>query len=119
MSTILLIDDAPRMDALVGMCLGDHVKVIQVERLDEALAAVQLDRPDVVLLDLRLGSKNGLDMLPALRAEPVLEGVPILVFTVHDHMRGEASRMGADGFIAKPFDADDFREKLGTYVGAV
>lgn len=113
MKTVLLIDDEPEMGRLVGMCLEEvGASVVQVPGVAEAIAAGRRDRPNVVLLDLSLGSVDGLDILPRLRGEPALSGVPIVAFSVHESRRGEALDQGVDGFVAKPFNALDLRREL-------
>jgi DNA-binding response OmpR family regulator len=110
---VLLIDDEPEMGTLVGMCLdGDGARVVQVHDLAEAIAAGRQERPSLVLLDLALGSEDGLDILPRLRGESSLSGVPIVGFSVHESRRGEALDQGVDGFVAKPFKALDLRREL-------
>lgn len=110
MTDLLLIDDEPHMEALVAMSLEEiGVRVVAASTLAEALSAARRSRPRVVLLDLALGSEDGLDILPQLRGEPALEGVPIFAFTVHDNRRHEAMARGVDGFVRKPFKAADLR----------
>jgi two-component system OmpR family response regulator len=117
MNVVLLIDDEPEMGSLVGMCLNDAgARVVQAPNLAEALAVAREDPPNVVLLDLALGSEDGLDILPRLRLEPALAGVPIVAFSVHESRRGEALDQGVDGFVAKPFKALQLRHELQAHL---
>lgn len=110
---ILLIDDEPHMASLVAMSLEDiGVTVDAAATLAEALEAVRQARPRVVLLDLALGLEDGLDILPKLRDEPALDGVPIVAFTVHDSRRDEAMARGVDGFVRKPFKAAELKASV-------
>jgi DNA-binding response OmpR family regulator len=117
MQSILLVDDEPQMGSLVELSL-DGVKVVQVRSRKEALAAAKNVHPKLVLLDLALGREDGLDILPSLRSEPALEGVPVLVFSIHPSRRGEAIRAGADGFIPKPFRGEDLRTRINEHLNA-
>jgi len=113
----LLVDDAPEMLGLVAMCLEDTgARVVQVVTVDEAVAAAQQARPSVVLLDIGLGPEDGLALLPKLRSEPSLSGVPVVVFSVHDSRRQEALDEGADGFVSKPFHLSTLREAVEGYL---
>ena len=104
MSVVLLIDDEPQMEALLGMCLEDmNARVIRAGSAREAWIAARTERPAVVLLDIGLGSEDGLDILDGFRDDPALADVPVLVFSIHDSRRREALARGADGFVAKPF----------------
>jgi DNA-binding response OmpR family regulator len=114
---LLLIDDEPHMEALVAMSLEEiGVRVVAASTLAEALSVARRSRPRVVLLDLAVGSEDGLDFLPDLRGEPALEGVPILAFTVHDSRRDEALARGVDGFFRKPFKAADLRAVVAAHL---
>jgi DNA-binding response OmpR family regulator len=112
-SVVLLVDDEPEMQGLVSMCLEETgATVVQVANLEEALTAARREHPSVVLLDIGLGPEDGLTLLPKLRSEPALSGVPILVFSVHDSRRQEALAGGADGFVTKPFRLSALRRAV-------
>lgn len=119
MSVVLLIDDEPGMGQLVRMSMDDGgPRVVQVADLSEAIAAARTERPSAVLLDLSLGNRDGLALLPELRQEPALAEVPIIVFTIHNSREREALEEGADGFVAKPFKTSDLREILEQHIGS-
>jgi DNA-binding response OmpR family regulator len=112
-SVVLLVDDEPEMQALVAMCLEETgARVVQASSLGEAVAAAQRERPRVVLLDIGLGAEDGLALLPTLRSDPSLSGVPVVVFSVHDSRRQEALDEGADGFVSKPFHLSTLRRAV-------
>jgi CheY-like chemotaxis protein len=118
-SVVLLIDDEPGMGQLVRMSMDDGgPRVVQVADLSEAIAAARTERPSAVLLDLSLGNRDGLALLPELRQEPALAEVPIIVFTIHNSREREALEEGADGFVAKPFKTSDLREILEQHIGS-
>ena len=117
MNALLLIDDEPHMETLVAMSLEDiDVEVVAVSTLAGALEEARRTLPRVVLLDLAVGTEDGLDYLPQLRSEPALAGVPILAFTVHDSRRDEAIARGVDGFVRKPFKASDLRALVAAHL---
>src|SRR3954468_18481817 len=72
----------------------------------DALAAGP--RPDAVLLDIRMPGIDGWEVLRRVRADPSLEGLPVVVFTAHLAAREDAPN-GADfdRLVTKPFDPDD------------
>jgi len=109
--TVLLVDDEPAMAGLVNVWLSDMgMRVVQATDLAEALAAIERDRPQAVLLDLSLGEEDGLDIMP--RLQEALDGVPIIAFTVHDSREEEARKRGVTGFISKPFRGNDLRKVI-------
>ena len=106
MKFVLLIDDEPQMKSLVAMTLDElGVRVMQAATFTEAREAARQESPDLVLLDIDLGREDGLSILPHLREEPAMVGVPVVIFSVHDSRRQEALELGAEGFVAKPFRA--------------
>ena len=50
---------------------------------------------------------SGVDVLAAVRADPRLSGVPVVVVSAWSHLEREALDAGADRFVAKPFDPDE------------
>ncbi|MFE1396985.1 response regulator [Nocardiopsis dassonvillei] len=71
-------------------------------------------RPDVVLMDLRMPVENGVEATRALRADPALAGVRVLVLTTFDGDADvlEAVRAGADGFLGKGAGPDELVETI-------
>lgn len=71
--------------------------------------------PDLVLLDLNMPGKNGLEVLKTLRECPDTQGIPVIVLTTSGSEKDvrEAYRLAANSFITKPADLDDFFEVVG------
>ena len=72
--------------------------------------------PELILLDVNLPRKNGLEVLKGLRANPLLQQVPVIVFTSSESFddRAEAARLQAQAFVRKSMDLDEFLQ-----IGAV
>jgi DNA-binding response OmpR family regulator len=117
-SRVLLIDDEPGMAGLVSMCI-EKAEVTRVGNLRQAVDAARERPPDLVLLDLALGSEDGLDILPDLRAEPVLSKVPIVAFTVHGSREREAMALGTDAFVSKPFKPAALRAAVAPFLEGI
>jgi len=105
--------------ALVGEGLrvllsGDYEVAGPVRDGGDVLAAVGRERPDVVMLDLSLPGRNGLDLIPEIvQASP---GTVVLVVTMHaDRVLAErAIQLGAAGFVPKDSSADELRRAIET-----
>jgi CheY-like chemotaxis protein len=115
-ATVLVADDDEDMRALVVDTLRADGYVVTeardgAELLDHLVRAVDdpLQRPDVVVTDVRMPNLSGLGVLDALRRAHV--EIPVVVMTVfaHDSVRTLARRLGAVGLLKKPFDVDDLR----------
>ncbi len=107
---VLVVDDEPRIRATLAYLLeGDGHTVAAVSNGKDALAAARRDPFDVALLDLRLGSDDGLDLIgPLLEALPRLR---ILVITANATIASavEAVRRGALDYLPKPFTPEQVR----------
>jgi DNA-binding NarL/FixJ family response regulator len=104
---VVLADDEPLVRAgLAGILeTDDTVRVVaQGSSGQEALAAVRAHRPDVVLLDVRMGTMSGLEALAEIRL--TAGALPCLMVTTfgEDEYVAEAIRLGADGFVLKSGD---------------
>lgn len=106
--TILLADDSVTIQKVVGISFAsEDIEVIAVDNGDDAIARAREMRPDVVLADVVMPGKNGYEVCEALKSDPALAAIPVLLlsgtFEAFDEER--AQRAGAAGHIAKPFEA--------------
>jgi CheY-like chemotaxis protein len=74
--------------------------------------------PDLVLLDLKMPRKDGLEVLKWIRQHPTLRGLPVVVLTSSDSMRdvNAAYQAGANSFLVKPMDFENFIE-MSRFIG--
>ncbi|MFI9488697.1 response regulator [Promicromonospora sp. NPDC052451] len=104
---VLLADDEPLVRAGLAGILGtdDSVRVVaEVSSGEETLAAVRANRPDVVLLDVRMGPMSGLDTLAEIRRTTGSPSCLMVTTFGEDEYVAEAIRLGADGFVLKSGD---------------
>ncbi|WP_430868540.1 MtrAB system response regulator MtrA [Demequina aurantiaca] len=100
---ILVVDDDPAVAEMIGIVLrADGFDTVFCDHGDRALDIFHAENPDVVLLDLMLPGKSGIDICREIRAE---SGVPIIMLTAKsdtvDVVLGLES--GADDYVPKPF----------------
>src|SRR5215510_6261184 len=102
--TCLVVEDDGTMRHLVTNYLEDHdIRALSASRRDEVIGSLTRSRPDLVVLDLRLGREDGLDLLREIREH---SDIPVIITT--GHRRDEIDRvvgleLGADDYITKPF----------------
>ncbi len=106
--TLLLADDSVTIRKVVGISFANEdVRIVTVDNGDDAVIRAKEIRPDIVLADVVMPGKSGYDVCAALKSDPALAGVPVLLLTgtfeTFDEER--AARVGADGHITKPFEA--------------
>lgn len=105
-ASILLIEDDPDIRELVSWNLGrEGMTVHLAESGEKGLALARAVNPDLILLDIMLPGKDGMDVLRELKASRNLAGIPVIMLTA----RGEdadiivALEMGAEDHVTKPF----------------
>jgi len=104
MAYVLIVDDEREICALIAMLLEDRGHTTQcVASGEAALEAAGEQRPDLVLLDMRLGGMDGLETLRRLRS--IVPGTPIVMMTAFGNVPAavNAMRFGATDFLSKPF----------------
>ncbi|MFV2044396.1 MAG: response regulator [Anaerolineales bacterium] len=82
----------------------------------EAMQIMGWMTPDLILLDIMMPSVDGITLLRHLRRDQNMPKIPILVVSAHPETREEALAAGADGYLAKPFTAQELRSTISQYV---
>ncbi len=103
---ILVCDNEGVLRDLVRATLGGNgYDLIEARDGDEALALARDTKPDLVLLDMMMPGRSGLDVLAELRADPELAETRVVMLTARTQAadREAAAEAGADRFLTKPF----------------
>ena len=106
MATVLVCDDQPALRELVRAALADgNYEIVEARDADESLRLARELRPDVVVLDLVLPDRSGLDVLADLRRDPVLAETRVVLCSagMKSVDRGVVSSFAADRYLPKPF----------------
>ena len=106
MATILVCDNEDVLRSLVCATLdGSGHELVEARDGDEALSLATARQPDLLLLDMMMPGKTGLEVLAELRHDPELARVPVVMLTARTQAddRDAAARAGATRFLAKPF----------------
>lgn len=103
---VLLVEDDPTLQRFVGMALeDDDVRLQACMSVDEALLALATQGFDLVITDLMLPGRNGVELLQALRQRPALRGdARVAVFSagLTPPVRQSLEQLGVDRFLSKP-----------------
>lgn len=116
-STILIVDDEPwGREALAALLKTQGYNLVFAENGIQALSTARMWTPDLVLLDVMMPDMDGFAVCQAMRSDPNLADVPILMVTALDdrNSRLRGIEAGADDFIAKPFDRIELRTRVQT-----
>ena len=106
-------EDVRLVTELAARRIGNW-EVMSVASGEEALAGAQLERPDVILLDVMMPVLDGPSTLARLRANPDTATIPVIFLTakVQHHEVEQYLALGARGVISKPFDVATLPEEI-------
>jgi two-component system chemotaxis response regulator CheY len=117
-SDVLVVDDSAAIRKILTRVLRQTGMAIQTihEAGDgqDALALMEQHRIDLVLSDINMPKMDGLQLLGALKASPQWRNIPVVMITTEggETKVADAVRLGAAGYVRKPFTADQIKEKL-------
>ena len=113
MKKILVLDDNLDILDIVTQILNyEHFDVITISESVNFIDVALNELPDLILLDYRLGDGNGGELCKQIKSNPKLSHIPVIIFTAYILKRTEIKEIGCDAVINKPFDLEDFVEKI-------
>jgi two-component system chemotaxis response regulator CheY len=115
---ILIVDDSTVMRKIVERSLRqaglEITKVYEAGSGTEGLELLKANQVDLILSDINMPSMDGLEFLRQLRAQNLAQGVPVVMITTEsseEHVK-QAILAGAQGYIRKPFTAEQVKERV-------
>ena len=116
---VLVVEDSAVIRRLIEVCLRPaSLDVIMREDGPSGLEAARTEAPDLLVLDIGLPEMDGWQVLDHLRSDDnaATNRLPVLVLTAHaeEESRRRADEGGADAFVTKPFQPNDFRQEVLT-----
>ncbi len=130
---ILLVDDNASDVELTIRALRRHKLANNIHVAEDGQDAVDFvfcrgayagrspfSQPRVILLDLKMPRLDGIEVLRAIRADPLTRAIPVVILTSSKEQRDivEGYRLGVNAYIQKPVDFDEFRkviEQIGMF----
>lgn len=117
MKRILVVDDNVEILEIVEIILKKHgYEILKSPRGEDTLNNIESFSPQVILLDVFLGKVNGIDICKELKANPLTQHIPIIMFSAHSNQKLIFEKCKADDFIAKPFDINNLVAKIETQI---
>ncbi len=112
---VLLVDDSKTVLRLLTYILGQEYMLHSAEDGQEAIEAHAQFKPDVIILDMNMPLKSGLEVMAHIRNTAQDHDVQIIVLTAQDTkaLKAKAFAAGANDFLAKPFDREELLARVG------
>jgi PAS domain S-box-containing protein len=116
--SVLVADDNSDMRDYLRRLLSDRYQVETVVNGEEALAAAHRCRPDLILSDVMMPRLDGFGLLRAVRADPALSDVPVVLLSARagEEANIEGIEAGADDYLVKPFSARELLARVRTNI---
>ena len=117
---VLVVDDEPLFCEMVSKFLvGKGYSVVEAYGGEQALTIYSEDRPDLVVLDVRMPGKDGLETLQELRASDPEASVIMVTAVLDDEVVGQAMADGALDYITKPLNLHSLELAIKMRLGLV
>ncbi len=120
MAKILVADDEQDIRDLLGFTLkfAGH-EVVTASNGEEAFQLAQKEKPELVLLDVRMPRMNGYEACRLMKADPALKDIPVMFVSAwgQDSEINHGLEAGAAGYIVKPFEPSQIILKVAEMVG--
>jgi len=116
---ILLVDDVPVNIEIIGTLLTNHGYFISVaENGENALAAVDTLKPDLILLDIMMPGMDGFEVCRRLKSDPATANIPIIFITALSDSESvvKGFELGGVDYVTKPFNAEEVIARVNTHL---
>ena len=110
-----MIADEPGIVKILGMRLrANGFQIITAHDGAMAIALAQHEKPDLIVLDIKMSGKNGYSVFQDLRESVSARSIPIVFFSALPSKQAQekATQLGADGFVSKSADPDEILTKI-------
>ena len=114
MPKVLIADDEPFQRILIRetLTVDPQFEFVEAENGAQALDKARREHPDLIILDIMMPDMDGLQVSRALKADPNLQDIPVIMVTAlnKEEDRVNALDAGAANFVSKPFEADELQD---------
>jgi two-component system alkaline phosphatase synthesis response regulator PhoP len=109
---ILVVDDEQHIRRLVNLILGKEYQILEASDGEEAIDIARREAPVLILMDIMMPNLDGIGACHILKSDDRTKEIPVVMLTaIGDKLDQDyARRMGADGYMTKPFGAQELRD---------
>ena len=117
---MIVEDNLLNRELLTDWLAAEGFKVLTAEDLEQAFQILGTNRPEAILLDVQLGSEDGLALATWVRKSPELKTIPVIAVTAHAMVTDQERVItaGCNACLSKPIDFKQLREQLELWLAA-
>ena len=113
MAKILVVDDEEHIRLLYSEELSETgYEVITAADGHKLIERIETEKPDLVVLDIKMVDYNGLDLLQEIRNK--FYDMPVILCTAYDTFKEDIKSIAADFYVIKSFDLTELKKKIAT-----
>lgn len=115
---VLIVEDDKNINRLMALSVGKEFEISQLYDGEEAIKFIRANKPDLVILDLMLPHKDGLDICQTVKMDKQTCNTTIILVSAMDptNNRFKGIKYGADYYIKKPFDPSELRSLVTLFL---
>ncbi len=115
---VLIVEDDKNINKLMALSIGKEFEINQLYDGGEAIKFIRSNRPNLVILDLMLPNKDGLDICQTIKGDPDTSNTTVILISAMDPTsnRFKGLKYGADYYIKKPFDPKELRSLVTIFL---
>jgi signal transduction histidine kinase/DNA-binding NarL/FixJ family response regulator len=120
LTTLLVVDDNPEIRQYIRGHLAPRYRVVEAADGREALRQARAFTPDLVLTDIMMPDMNGYDLCRAIRRDPDLAFIPIILLTARESIENRLIGLeeGADDYVSKPFNVRELEIRIENLIAS-
>ena len=115
---VLVVEDDKNINKLEALSIGPGYNVTQIYDGAEVLPTIRQKKPDLIILDLMLPNKDGLDICQTIKTDQELNDIVVILVSAMDptSSRFKGLKYGADYYIKKPFDPQELKSLVTIFL---
>ncbi len=115
---ILVAEDDPDIGEMLQLMLEEAGYAVELHVDGRFVQAMQEPFPDLLFLDIRLSGTDGRTICRQLKGNPATHHIPIILLSAQEGIQEVVREIGADTFLAKPFEMEELLALVAKYAGS-